>query len=102
MRRAAVSETCPHCFNEMVELRRFDPRDDRFGSEEGEEFDATDILPGGIGDLISFVFRGAKAVVDFLFGWIWAGAGARKLDRVRKEFPNSLYCVRCGFIRRYR
>ena len=102
MRTLTRNETCPLCFNEMIELRRFDPRNDRFGPADGAEFDESDLLPGGLGELVSLILRGAKAVVDFLFGWIGSGVRARKLARVQQEFPNSLYCVRCGFIRKIR
>ena len=92
MLRGRADETCPHCYHVLIDLARFDARDDPEAPDSGG-------LDGGGG----WLRAPWEADRDLVFmGSIWSRITAsirqRRLDSVLRRWPRSLYCSGCGYI----
>lgn len=89
-------ETCPHCYQVLIELAKFDPRADALGLDDGgwglNQFARKNV--GGVSSLLS--------LVDMAMDWLGGRTKYRRLQRVLREYPNSMSCSGCGYIDRHR
>jgi hypothetical protein len=83
------NETCPMCYQVMIELYRFNASDDSIGLDRGG-------WSGG-----GRMFWEIEWEWEFLarfFSKIRASLYQRRLNRVLRRYPGSLYCSGCGYI----
>ena len=81
--------TCPNCYGIMLELHRFDARDDIFGLDYDSHLHRRGF--GYEGSLIA-------ELVQSIFAWIGAHLRQWRLRRVLRRWPLSLYCPACGYL----
>jgi hypothetical protein len=91
MRGIDGNETCPHCYQVMIELERFDARSDAISSGD----DSTHISNYGWWES-AIILDGIGRVIDKIKAFFLQ----RRLDRVLRSYPASLYCSGCGYILR--
>lgn len=89
MRGVDGNETCPNCYLVMIDLADFDARSDGISagpdslSISNYQWWEISILLDGIGRVID------RIKASFL---------QRRLDKVLRRWPRSLYCSACGYI----
>ncbi len=82
--------TCPNCYGIMLELHRFDARDDILGLD----YDHAPLYRRGFGYEGSLL----ASLAQSLFAWIGAHCKQWRLRRVLRRWPLSLYCPACGYL----
>lgn len=87
-RRGGGDEICPNCFQILIELGRFDARDDAVSVDRGG-------WSGG-GKTWWETDYSAEFADQFL-GGLRASFYQWRLRRVLRKWPRSLYCSACGY-----
>jgi hypothetical protein len=89
MRGADGNETCPHCFRVMVDLARFDAREDAVPVDKG----------GWSGGGRYWPEIDLAAEMEYrLWHRILAAVRQWRLNRVLRRYPRSSYCPGCGYL----
>jgi hypothetical protein len=89
MRGVDGNETCPNCYLVMIDLADFDARRDAISSGDDSlslsnyHWWEASLLLDGLGRVVD------KIKASFL---------QRRLNRVLRSWPRSLYCSACGYI----
>ena len=89
MRGVDGNETCPSCYQVMIELNRFNAEDDAVPVDRGG-------WSGGGRAFweMNYEAEGIARITYMIQAWFQQ----RRLNRVLRQFPNSLYCSNCGYI----
>ncbi len=84
---------CPKCQRPMVDLARYDARNEAIYLEN----DHDQVYYGDYDDRNPVLNKLIDWISDYM-DYLTAGRKQRKLDAVLKVYPNSIYCAGCGYL----